>query len=253
MRLSSVLAVLSFTVLAKAQNFSSYVPGCAPPCVQQTLNSTKLCASLDDNKCLCTNLPQLVFPSISCFTQTCNSSNLDALRSEILSGWTKFCNDSGVPTNAPTGFNPFGPGGPIPSPSVTPTVTPTLSPTASSDTSPTAGPYLSTGAKAGIGVGVGIGSLAVIGGLVFLMFHLRRKKSKGDNSEGEYKPPSEAAALAELPPGPFSHMELPAHDARKELPVAERPIELWHEGAMPSELSADAEIRVPPGGSKQRA
>lgn len=70
-----------------------------------------------------------------------------------------------------------------------------------------------------------------------------------NSSEGEYKPPPEAGAtattLAELPSssGAFSHVELSAHDAgRRELPVAERPVELWHDGPMPAELSADAEI-----------
>ncbi|KAI1113229.1 hypothetical protein F5Y14DRAFT_228274 [Nemania sp. NC0429] len=270
MRLIPVLAAaLSFIVLAKAQNFSSYLPECAPPCVQETLNSTKLCASLDDNKCLCTNLPQLLFPSISCFTQTCDNRNFQALRSEILSGWTKFCNDLGVPTSAPTGLGPFGPGNPFPSPPATPPatppVTPTLPPTtASSDTSPTAGPSgLTTGAKAGIGVGVGIGTLAVIGGLAFLWSRRKRIKATASGEGeggggGEYKSPppppsSEMTAHAELPsgPSPFSHTELSADDnAMKELPVAERPVELWHEGSMPAELSADAEVSR---GPKRRA
>lgn len=80
MRLLPGLVALFFTVVAEAQNFSSYVPDCAPPCVQQTLDTTKLCASLDDNKCLCTNVSQILFPSIACFSQTCNNSNLQALR-----------------------------------------------------------------------------------------------------------------------------------------------------------------------------
>lgn len=75
-----VLAVLSFTILAEAQNFSSYVPECASPCVEQTLNSSKVCTGLDDNTCLCTNASQILFPSVRCFIQTCNSTNLGELR-----------------------------------------------------------------------------------------------------------------------------------------------------------------------------
>jgi hypothetical protein len=80
MRFSPVLVAVSFIITVTAQNFSSYVPDCAPPCVQQTLNSTKICASLEDNKCLCTNFPQIVFPSIQCFVQTCNTTNMVELR-----------------------------------------------------------------------------------------------------------------------------------------------------------------------------
>lgn len=128
-------------------------------------------------------------------------------------------------------------------------MTPTVSPTAGSDTNPATRPDLSTAAKAGIGVGVGVGTLAVLGALVFLRFYLRRRKRTGSGNEGEggggaeeYKPPVEVAAVAELPSSPSPRTELPSHDARKELPVSERPVELWQDGAMPSELSADGEI-----------
>lgn len=51
---------------------------------------------------------------------------------------------------------------------------------------------------------------------------------------------SRDATLAELPSPTSPHIELPARDLR-ELPVDERPVELWH-GVMPPELSSDAEV-----------
>ncbi|KAI1127525.1 hypothetical protein F5Y10DRAFT_242698 [Nemania abortiva] len=190
MRLFSLLVAGSFTLLANAQNFSSYVPECATSCVEETLNSTKACASIDDNKCLCTNFPEILFPSIQCFMSTCNSSNTAALRSEITSGWQKFCNASGTPIVFPTGgWNPGGPESPVTSPTSAATsssVASSTSPTSTS-TSPAAtaaaaatSSGLSTGAKAGIGVGAGVGSLAVIGGLVFLGFRLGKKRRENE-------------------------------------------------------------------------
>ncbi|GAP91119.1 hypothetical protein SAMD00023353_5600150 [Rosellinia necatrix] len=189
MRYSLVLAALSFAVVANAQNFSSYVPDCAPPCVEQTLQDSKVCTGLDDNECLCTNLAQILFPSRQCFIQTCGAGNPNDLRTEIISGWQKFCNDSGTPANFSGGFGSGGPPGiPFTSSSTTSSITtsasPVASPTASSDVTPaplpasTASSDLSTGAKAGIGVGVGVGSLAVIGGLVFLGFRLGQKRTR---------------------------------------------------------------------------
>ncbi|KAI8948760.1 hypothetical protein F4801DRAFT_437866 [Xylaria longipes] len=267
MRIFPVLAALSFTILVEAQNFSSYVPECAPPCVEQTLNSSKVCTGLDDNKCLCTNFQQIIFPSIRCFMQTCNNTNVNELRSEVISGWQKFCNDSGSPVDV------SGPGSPGPSSpatsSVTPSISlissPTSSSTASSDTVPSTSSDLSTGAKAGIGVGVGIGSLAVIGGLVFLGFRLGQQKRRGGRNEAEGTSPSnegghpedgrgtanttaegggehwaykvQPEGIAELP---SPEVELPANDVR-ELAAYEHPAELWH-GVMPHELSADMEV-----------
>ncbi|KAI1743767.1 hypothetical protein F4680DRAFT_319459 [Xylaria scruposa] len=282
MRLPAVLAVLSFTILAEAQNFSSYVPECAPPCVEQALNSTKACTGLNDNKCLCTNFQQIIYPARICFLQTCNNTDINALRSEITSGWQKFCNDSGTPLDLSSGWNPGGPGGPgfpVPSSTVTTSVTPSIPPTSSSTSSSSTAPSetvsatssdLTTGAKAGIGVGVGVGSLAVIGGLVFLAFRLGQQKRRPDRNEaGGTSPPNEGGHLedgrgiasvtqhttaaevegaykkqpegaAELPSPPSPRVELPADDVR-ELPAHERPVELWH-GEMPPELSADSEV-----------
>ncbi|TGJ81451.1 hypothetical protein E0Z10_g7327 [Xylaria hypoxylon] len=264
MRFPPVLVVLSFAIVAKAQNLTSYLPECALPCVKQTLNSTKLCANIDDNKCLCENASQIIFPSRLCFVQSCESSNPVELRSEITSGWEKFCNDSGTPISLATG------GGPVPSPfptsSVTSSTLPTSSSTASSDTIPPAPKSgLSTGAKAGIGVGAGVGSLVVIGGLVFLGFRLGRKR-RANNAGGESIPPlnegihpgnGQSAILPDTTttwttaegggdnwaykPQP-AFAELPAHGGGvTELPVSERPAELWH-GVMPPELSTDGEI-----------
>ncbi|KAI0867868.1 hypothetical protein GGS24DRAFT_484136 [Hypoxylon argillaceum] len=189
MLFSSVLVAAPFVIAVTAQNFSAYVPDCAPPCVQQTLNSTKICASLEDNKCLCTNFSQIIFPSIQCFAQTCNATNMLELRSEITSGWQKFCNDSGSPTSFPTGWNPGGPESPVPSPSTSSSATSSISPTSSSpasnDTSSATTSGLSTGAKAGIGVGAGVGSLVLIGGLVFLGFRLGQQRKEASRSEAE--------------------------------------------------------------------
>ncbi|KAI0535544.1 hypothetical protein GGR58DRAFT_439766 [Xylaria digitata] len=260
MGLPLVLAALSFTIIAHAQNLSSYVPECAPPCIEQTLNNTKLCAGLDDNKCLCTNAPQIIFPSRMCFIQNCNSTNPIELRSETVSGWERFCNDSGTPINFSTDWNPRS--SPFPSSSVTPSMMPTSSPAPSSESDTPSG--LSTGAKAGIGVGAGAG-LVVIGSLVFLVFRGRQKKGGEDTTGGTpplnegihpydtavtwttaegggdvwaYKP---QLALAELSFQSPPHVELPAHNVT-ELPVNQYPAELWH-GVMPPELSADGEIR----------
>ncbi|KAI0099659.1 hypothetical protein GGR51DRAFT_535327 [Nemania sp. FL0031] len=268
MRVFSVLVALSFTLLANAQNFSSYVPECAPPCVEQTLNSSKVCTGLDDNKCLCTNISQILFPSIECFTQTCNNTNLQELRSEIVSGWMSFCNASGTPASISYG-GWGGPGGhqiPTSTSSLVTTSSPTtLSTSATSTsampdaTSPAASPDLSTGAKAGIGVGAGVGSLALISGLVFIGFRLGQQRKERNRSEAEstvpfngenpddgvggaefYKPDAEAIALSELHPHSVPPAEMPAHDIR-ELPVTETPAELWH-NVLPTELSADTEI-----------
>ncbi|KAI1354460.1 hypothetical protein F5Y01DRAFT_250986 [Xylaria sp. FL0043] len=269
MRAPLVLAALSFAITAKAQNFSSYVPECAPPCVEQTLNNTKLCTSLDDNKCLCNSFQPIVFSARICFVQSCNNTNIEEIRSEITSGWQKFCNDSGIPLDLTAGWSP-GPSSLPTSPSLTSssptssttlsTSPPTSSSTASSDTAPTtASGSLSTGAKAGIGVGAGVGSLLVIGGLVFLGFRLGRRKGEDDagdpppdpssttdwpTAEGggdvwAYKPQTPIAEL----PSPSSlvqHAELPAQEVG-ELQTNEPAAELWH-GVMPSELSADAEV-----------
>ncbi|KAI1426082.1 hypothetical protein F5Y12DRAFT_307375 [Xylaria sp. FL1777] len=272
MRLPLVLAALSFAVTTRAQNFASYVPECALPCVEQTLNSTKLCAALDDNKCLCTNFSPIILSSRICFVQACNTS-IAQTRSEITSGWQKFCNDSGIPVNLtdwdsslPSSFpNPFP--SPFPTSSTTPSISPTASSPASNDTISITASGLSTGAKAGIGVGAGVGSLVVISGLVFVGFRLGRSRKRENNagdSEGThpdheqsttlsstpnwttaegggdvwpYKPQTPVAELA-TPSSP--HAELPAHDI-KELQTNEHPAELWH-GVMPSELSADGEI-----------
>ncbi|KAI0486647.1 hypothetical protein F4859DRAFT_308734 [Xylaria cf. heliscus] len=197
MRFSPVLAALSFTILVKAQNFSSYVPECAPPCVEQTLNSTKVCTGLDDNKCLCTNFPQIVFSARICFVQTCNNTNVEGLRSEITTGWQKFCNDSGTPVDFTSGWSPGGPESPVSSSSATSSATSSIPPTSSSTSSSAASSAsasavssdLSTGAKAGIGVGVGVGSLGLISGLVFLGFRLGLQKRKGSRNEEEGTPP----------------------------------------------------------------
>ncbi|KAI0187771.1 hypothetical protein EV127DRAFT_410194 [Xylaria flabelliformis] len=328
MLLPAVLAALSFTILTEAQNFSSYVPECAPPCVEQTLNNTKVCTSLNDNKCLCTNFQPIVFSARICFVQTCNNTDVGALRcmykvyclsliapglkrhlawylskeglgtetdtqtAEITSGWQKFCNDSGTPLDLSSGFpgGPESPQNPAPSSSVTTSATPSIpstssstsivtsSSTAPSETVSATSSDLTTGAKAGIGVGVGVGSLAVIGGLVFLGFRLGQQKRRRDRNEAEDTSPTnegghledghaiasatqnttvagttaevegdhwayakeqpEGAVLAELP---SPRAELPADVVRRELPAHERPIELWH-GVMPPELSADSEL-----------
>ncbi|KAI1752936.1 hypothetical protein F4782DRAFT_499130 [Xylaria castorea] len=278
MRLPALLAALSFIILVEAQNFSSYVPECAPPCVEQTLNSTKVCTGLDDNSCLCTNFQQIVLSARICFVQTCNNTNVEALRSEITSGWQKFCNDSGTPLDLMSGWNPGGPESPAPTSSVTTSATLSISSTSSltssatsssttpSDTASATSSDLSTGAKAGIGVGVGVGSLAVISGLVFLGFRLGRQKRERDRNEAEGEDGRGTASAAqhttaawtaaegggehwaykEQPEGatlaelPTPHVELPADDVR-ELPAHERPAELWH-SVMPPELSADAEV-----------
>ncbi|KAJ8127537.1 hypothetical protein O1611_g6099 [Lasiodiplodia mahajangana] len=251
MRFFSVLVAVSFTLLANAQNFSSYVPECAPPCVEQTLNSSKVCASLDDNECLCTNITQILFPSIGCFTQTCNNDNLQELRSEIVSGWQNFCNASGTPANLsmggwrPGGFETPTPSTPTSSLVTTSSSTTSSSPTSTSAiadaTSPATSPDLSTGAKAGIGrkergrseaeSTVPFNGEQPDGGL---------GGAEGGENQWVYKPDAEAIALSELHPHSIPPTEMPAHDIR-ELPVTEVPAELWH-GAMPSELSADAEV-----------
>ncbi|KAI0862343.1 hypothetical protein F4860DRAFT_125296 [Xylaria cubensis] len=196
MLLPAVLAALSFTILTEAQNFSSYVPECVPPCVEQTLNNTKVCTSLNDNKCLCTNFQPIVFSARICFVQTCNNTDVGVLRSEITSDWQKFCNDSGTPLDLSSGF-PGGPVSPPPISSVTTSATTSIpstssstsiatsSSTAPSETVSATSSDLTTGAKAGIGVGVGVGSLAVIGGLVFLGFRLGRQKRRRDRNEAE--------------------------------------------------------------------
>ncbi|KAJ3579387.1 hypothetical protein NPX13_g1176 [Xylaria arbuscula] len=255
-----VLLALSFAVAitAKAQNFSSYVPECAPPCIKATLNSSNVCTGLDDNDCLCTNFGQILFPSIGCFVSSCNATNVQDLRSEITAGYQEFCSDNGTPIN----FS-----GPefTSTPS---TITPTPSSTASAGNA-----GLSTGQKAGIGVGAGVGSLLVIGGLVFLGFrlgkHRNKKGSKDDagnapvSNEGTnpihgpdatHSPPpnwptaegggdvwtTKPQGFVELPSPPSVHAEVAAQEV-SELPAHTQPVELWH-GVMPSELSADSEI-----------
>ncbi|KAI0910435.1 hypothetical protein F4823DRAFT_371053 [Ustulina deusta] len=263
MRLPLVLATLFFAISTKGQNFSSYVPECAPPCVEQTLNSTKLCAGLDDSKCLCTNFSQITFSSRICFVQTCNA-NIEELRSEIISGWQKFCNDSGTPINSSTDWNQVPGSFPTSSAltsSATPSMSPTSSPTASNDTIPMTASGLSTGAKAGIGVGAGVGSLLLIGGLVSLGFRLGRQKNRESKNDAGNTPPfndgthpehGQSETLSNTTNWPTAEgggdvwadkrqpalAELPAHDVR-ELPTNEHPVELWH-GEMPTELSADS-------------
>ncbi|KAI0526243.1 hypothetical protein F5B22DRAFT_641394 [Xylaria bambusicola] len=271
MRHPLVLAAFSFAVAttAGAQDFASYVPECAPPCVEQTLNTTQACASLDDNECLCTHFQQIIFPTIQCFIQSCNATNPGELRSEITAGWQKFCSDSGSPIDVMSGWGP----GPRPSSSMsssTPSITLAPAPTGSNETVPIAASGLSTGQKAGIGVGAGVGSLAVIGGLVFIGFRLGQKKRKANNDTGNAPASNEetqpdqgqSATLStdwhtaeggkdvwthkspadpvELPSPPAPQAELPAHEV-KELPTTNQPVELWH-GVMPPELSADSEI-----------
>ncbi|KAI3336915.1 hypothetical protein HD806DRAFT_22303 [Xylariaceae sp. AK1471] len=293
MRFPLVLVMLSLIILAEAQNFSSYVPECVPPCVEQTLNSSKICTGLNDNKCLCTNFGQVLFPSTICFMQTCNSTNGPELRTQVISGWQKFCSDSGTPVDLSMSWGPGGPGGswgpgsPVSNSSATSSVTPSIPPTSSPPSAstsasilpstpipaPTSG--LSTGAKAGIGVGAGLGALTVIGGLLFLGFRLgqRRKEASRSNLESArhvdeggdpkydglgnqgsttmttteigqeswgYKPQLDGTALAELPSRLSPDMEMHGHDIN-ELPVHERPTELWH-GDVTPELSADAEV-----------
>ncbi|KAI0431440.1 hypothetical protein F5Y09DRAFT_304912 [Xylaria sp. FL1042] len=276
MRAPLVLAALPFAITAKAQNFSSYVPECAPPCVEQTLNSTKLCTGLDDNECLCNSFQPIVLSSRICFVQTCNNTNIEEIRSEITSGWQKFCNESGIPVDLTAGWSvdpSSWPTSSSPTSSTTlSTTSPTSSSTAASDTTPTPiSGGLSTGAKAGIGVGAGVGSLLVISGLVFLGFRLGRRKGRGSESNAGNTPPASQGTypetnpsgtadwstaegggdvwaykpqtpVAELPSpsSPVRHAELPAHDVG-ELQTNEPPAELWH-GVMPPELSADAEI-----------
>ncbi|KAI0402702.1 hypothetical protein F4802DRAFT_599823 [Xylaria palmicola] len=273
-----LLLVLFLACFAGAQNFSSYVPACAPPCVEQTLNSTQLCTGINDNACLCTNFPQITFSSRICFVQTCNIADIGELRSEITSGWQRFCNDVGTPLSSGSpgpGWNPGGPESPVPSPSTTAasSTPPTSSSAASSDTvsPPATSSGLSAGAKAGIGVGAAVGGLAVIGGLVFLGFRLGRQRRRnagagdtgdtprpnggggdeatgGDGGDLAYKlHKEEPAAPAELP---SQDVEPPAHVAR-ELLVTERPVELWH-GDMPQELSADAELIFLLGSTQKR-
>ncbi|KAI0442059.1 hypothetical protein F4803DRAFT_388124 [Xylaria telfairii] len=281
MRPLLVLAVLYFTILAEAQNFSTYVPECVPPCIEQTLDSSKVCTGLDDNACLCTNASQILFPSIGCFITTCNSTNPGELRSEVTSGWTKFCNASGTPVDLSSDSNFGGPGGWKPTASTTSSPTPSIPPTSTSapSPSPTASDVvtdtssgLSTGAKAGIGVGAGVGSLAVISGLVFLGFRLGQRKKKGSGNDTEGTPPfnegehpedgrgtvSGTNTTGTTPEGTEEHWykvqqegavlaELPSPDAELpanevgELATHERPAEL--SGVMPPELSAEGEVR----------
>ncbi|GAW19154.1 hypothetical protein ANO14919_086380 [Xylariales sp. No.14919] len=266
--LVALALALSFAIVTGAQNFSSYVPECVPPCVEQTVNHTKVCPDLSDNECLCANSSQIILPSRFCFIQNCNSTNPIELRSEITSRWEEFCNDSGIPVDLSTNWDPTPTSSPTSS--VTSSVLSTSSSTASSDSIPALASGLSTGAKAGIGVGAGVGSLAVIGGLVFLGFRLGRRKRRESKVVAGSMPPFNGAvhpgngqsttlpdttttwtaaegggdnwtykpqpALAELSSPSSPHSGPLAH----ELPVNEYPAELY--GAMPPELSADGEI-----------
>ncbi|KAK5627901.1 hypothetical protein RRF57_003616 [Xylaria bambusicola] len=268
MRHPFVLAVFSFAVAitVEAQDFALYVPKCAPPCVEQTLNNTQVCTSIDDNECLCTQFQQIIFPSIRCFIQSCNATNPGELRSEITAGWQEFCSDSGRPIDLGSGVNT------IVVELSTPSMTSNPAPTGSNETVPITASGLSTGQKAGIGVGAGVGSLTVIGGLVFVGFRLGQKKKK-ENNDGDAPASNEemhpdhgrSASLSnatdwhtaeggkdgwtrkspadpvELPSPPPPHAELPTHEVR-ELPTTNhQPVELWH-GVMPPELSADSEL-----------
>ncbi|KAI0202728.1 hypothetical protein F4808DRAFT_57063 [Astrocystis sublimbata] len=287
MRPFPLLAALTLTTLVGALKLSSYVPECAPPCIEQTLNTTKVCPSIDDNECLCSHVPQVAFRSKDCFVMACNYSNPEQLRTDIISGYQDWCNASGTPVDLSDsgGFGPWGPGGGgfggPPTSSMVTMTSATSSPTSSaasngSDTSAESS-QLTTGAKAGIGVGVGVGSLAVIGGLVFLGFRLGQHKTKEGGNDASNRPVFDDGGVAKEAPGTAStavgttatgtagtedgggedmaykvqsqdtapvelaspHTELPAVVVG-ELPVHERPVEL--PGVMPPELSADAEV-----------
>ncbi|KAI1304408.1 hypothetical protein F5Y03DRAFT_179070 [Xylaria venustula] len=281
MRLSLALAALSFAITAEAQNFSSYVPECAPPCVEQTLNSTNLCTGLSNNKCLCTNFAPIILSSRICFVQSCNNPDIQEIRSEITTGWQKFCNDTGIPVNLTTDWDSTPSSFPFSWSTASSTITSissTSSPTESNTAIPnTSSGSLSTGAKAGIGVGAGVGSLAVISGLVFLGFRLGRRRNRKsavigarsappvsegtDPDRGQSAPISNTTdwataegggdvwaykpqtTIAELP-SPSSPQQRTAElpgHEVRELQTHEPPVELWH-GIMPPELSADAEI-----------
>jgi hypothetical protein len=59
------------------------------------------------------------------------------------------------------------------------TILPTISSTASSSGSPTStsnGTALSVGAEAGIGVGVSLAGLAILGGIIWFVLRIRRRK-----------------------------------------------------------------------------
>ncbi|KAI1327911.1 hypothetical protein F5Y16DRAFT_370692 [Xylariaceae sp. FL0255] len=140
---------------------------------------------------------------------------------------------------------------------------------------------LTTAMKAGIGVGAGVGLLVTIGGLIFLGYRLGHRKalkneknfdSPGDDEKEKVgsdvesgtlpSPTSDDARLHRLPVSGGATVREGARDGDAEaaelesplspisplsplgeLPVHERPAELWH-GIMPAELDPAAEIPI---------
>ncbi|KAI1823576.1 hypothetical protein F4861DRAFT_315559 [Xylaria intraflava] len=204
--LLAALIFAAFAAFVEAADLSNYLAACAVPCVNQTLKSTGLCNGLGDNKCLCANSDKLLSSSQKCIASKCQSSR-PSETSQAKQQWNKYCSDVGTPV----------------------------------------APSLSTGAKAGIGVGAGIGGLAIIAVIVFLLFRRRQRKKNASRNDAEVISPPDEAYPKEGPdstPGnnhntqPKSPAELPDTGT---LLVKAPPVRPGHD-AMPSELSADAEI-----------
>ncbi|KAI5928591.1 hypothetical protein F4810DRAFT_11746 [Camillea tinctor] len=231
-------ALLFFTTFAAAQNISSYIPACAPPCIEDTVKNTTVCNGLDENTCLCSRMEDVGRQSFRCFFTNCGS--IPDARNQVMTGWQNFCSVVQGTANGTT-ISPTA--------SSTPSA-PTSASTAPGTTStPAASSVLSTGAKAGIGISAGISGLSIIGGLIFLGFRLGRRKrgatlntaedqessganngNNGDNDDKSaadalgYKPQLDGNAVSELQPdyGPDDPNPV------KELEARERPAELWH-------------------------
>ncbi|KAI1502235.1 hypothetical protein F5X99DRAFT_162555 [Biscogniauxia marginata] len=217
-----------------SQNISTYLPTCAPPCIEDTIRNTTVCNGLDDNTCLCSRMQEVGQNSFHCFFRNCGS--IPDARTQVMSGWQNFCSDvQGISNSTST---------PSATPSSSPSASTTPSAVSTSTTArdPASAPALSTGAKAGIGVGAGIGSLSVIGGLVFLGFRLGRRKNgnaadhNDDQESGGAK--DDAAVVmgckAQLDGNAVSELQtdygLGDLYYVKELETRERPAELWHGG-----------------------
>ncbi|KAI1378245.1 hypothetical protein F4677DRAFT_412628 [Hypoxylon crocopeplum] len=259
-RLPFILILIALIAATVAQNLTTYEPECAQPCIEESINSTGICAGPEDSTCLCNNMQRIGPGSFACAQKACPANTTQELIGELRGAYMKYCSDVGATPSG--GWNNYNGGAATTSASQgtaaatsTMATSSTASPAATTgaNTSPSSSPdaggggsNLSAGAIAGIAVGGVVATICVTGGLLLFAFRLGKGQSRrnqqdpsapgqqeeGIGGSGNEDPNTAVGGVekAQLEGTPISELQtehtLSGFGHVKELPAYERPAEL---------------------------
>lgn len=75
---SYVLPAMAAVAAVKAVQIESYVPGCAPECIYEAVDTHSTC-EVSDSKCLCLDIYSLKRHSEECLEQNCSETEYGKL------------------------------------------------------------------------------------------------------------------------------------------------------------------------------